>query len=80
MEEFCELTMKFALLSAKSWIRSAFQKILGLQKARMPTASIDDIRILHRSNNFIVVDKHYDVLINSDDPNDKVISFVHLYL
>lgn len=72
MEALVELAMQFIILTAKSWIKSAFFKLLGQKKARVPTASIDDIRILHHSANFIVVDKRYDILINSDDPNDKV--------
>ncbi|XP_030840125.1 RNA pseudouridylate synthase domain-containing protein 1-like [Strongylocentrotus purpuratus] len=35
-------------------------------------ASIDDIKILYKSENFVAVDKHYDVKINSDDPKDTI--------
>jgi hypothetical protein len=31
-----------------------------------------DIKVLHQSSDFLVVDKCYDVLINSDDPGVKV--------
>jgi len=29
---------------------------------------LDSVSVLYRSENYLVVDKHYDVLINSDDP------------
>ena len=36
------------------------------------TARSVDIRVLHQSSDFLVVDKCFDVLINSDDPGVKV--------
>lgn len=35
-------------------------------------AELDDIQVLHKSENFLVVNKHYDVKINSDDPADAI--------
>lgn len=35
-------------------------------------ASIDDIEILHKSDNFVIVNKRWDVLINSNSPADEV--------
>ncbi|XP_071504849.1 RNA pseudouridylate synthase domain-containing protein 1-like [Diadema antillarum] len=45
-------------------------------------ASLDDIKILYKSNNYIIVDKHYDVKINSDKAEDAVTvetQLAHLY-
>merc|ERR1712071_275324 len=36
------------------------------------TATLDDIELVHSSQNFLVFNKRYDVLINSDDRKIKV--------
>ncbi|PIK47216.1 putative RNA pseudouridylate synthase domain-containing protein 1 [Apostichopus japonicus] len=35
-------------------------------------ASLDDLVVIHKSSNFIVVNKHYDIKINSDDETDEL--------
>ena len=44
------------------------RRLLGMNKA----ATLDDVEVLYKSNNYIVVNKHYDVKINSNDPQDEI--------
>jgi len=46
----------------------------GLQ----PTTSNIDMKILYSSDHFIVVDKRYDLKVNSDDQDDKVTVSIEL--
>ncbi|XP_063961986.1 RNA pseudouridylate synthase domain-containing protein 1-like [Lytechinus pictus] len=51
------------------WKYSYFWRvIIGMNSP----AGIEDIKILYKSKNFVVVDKHYDVKINSNDPKDAI--------
>lgn len=46
------------------------RKLWGV--VRKKSVSDENLEVLHRSNNFIVLNKRYDVVINSNDPNVKV--------
>ncbi|XP_077980465.1 RNA pseudouridylate synthase domain-containing protein 1-like [Glandiceps talaboti] len=35
-------------------------------------ATLDDISVLYKSENYVIVNKHYDVMINHQDPNHDV--------
>ncbi|XP_033106693.1 RNA pseudouridylate synthase domain-containing protein 1-like [Anneissia japonica] len=53
----------FHLLRLRFW-----RKLLGMHQS----ATIDDLEILYKSENFIVISKHYDVKISSNDDSDEV--------
>lgn len=50
----------------RNFLSSCFQYFIG-----EPTVRTDDLRILYVSPNFIIVNKHCDVLINSNHPKEK---------
>ncbi|XP_071948975.1 RNA pseudouridylate synthase domain-containing protein 1-like [Antedon mediterranea] len=45
-----------------------WRSIIGMNQA----ATIDNLNILYKSDNYIVVNKHYDIKINSNDDEDRV--------
>lgn len=59
----CKLKLRFSVS-----VSALFRYLTGSDK----TARSVDIRVLHQSSDFLVVDKCFDVLINSDDPGVKV--------
>lgn len=38
---------------------------------------LGDVRVLHTSCHFLVIDKPYDVLINSNDPTVQVVEYLY---
>ena len=41
-------------------------------EAAIPSPSLQELKVLYQSKNYIVVDKNFDLKINSDDDTDKV--------
>ena len=76
MELIIDLVMQFTFWTAKLWLRVKLVDLMRYGIGQAQKATIDDIEILHSSLNFIVVNKRYDVLINSDDRKVKVINFL----
>ena len=58
----------YRILSA-SGIRSKLVfRLLEKTRSMIQERSDSELRILHQSTNFLVVDKPFDLIINSDDP------------
>ena len=64
--------MRLLLWKVEQWCRTRLTDFLRYGVGRASRATLDDIRIIYRSSNFVVVDKKFDVLINSDDSDVKV--------
>ena len=65
--------MRFFLWKIGQWCRVKLADFMRYSIPGADKATLNDIKILHHSSNFVVVDKSFDVLINSDDSNDKVL-------
>ena len=75
------LIMRLLLWKVEQWCRTRLTDFLRYGVGGATRATLNDIRILHRSSHFVVVDKKFDVLINSDDSDVKVFKnlFVLIY-
>lgn len=79
MEDIIEpLIMRLFLWKVEQWCRVKLTSFLRYGIGRATKATLDDIEILHRSSNFIIVNKKFDVLINSDDSNNKVNTIIQV--
>ena len=72
MELLIDFTMHLVCWKANHWIRVRLATLFRYGIGPAKTASLDDIQVLHSSQNFLVVNKRYDVLINCDNPNVQV--------
>jgi len=72
MEFLIESTMRLILDKLQLWVKVKMCDLFryGIGQAR--SATLDDIEVVHSSQNYLVLNKRYDVLINSDDRNIKV--------
>lgn len=59
--------MFMLLTRLKRLIIDTLENLLFYRIEAPKQAKIDDIRVLHYSPNYLIVDKRYDVLINSND-------------
>jgi hypothetical protein len=53
-----------------SWHASSI--VHGGSCQQLMTSSMDSLPLLYHSSNFFVINKHFDVKINSDDPEDTI--------
>ena len=72
MEFIIESTMRLILDRFQLWIRIKLCDIFRYGIGQAQSATLDDIEVVHSSHNFLVCNKRYDVLINSDDKKIKV--------
>ena len=59
----------------KSWISLKVTRVFRYVIGSAKLATMKDIRVLCHSENFLVVDKPFDVVINSNDPTIKVLKY-----
>ncbi|ELU02087.1 hypothetical protein CAPTEDRAFT_224650 [Capitella teleta] len=57
------------VMRISAWIQWKHSDLQALLKGNYCKPNINDIQVLYQSSNFIVVNKHYDLVINSDDPS-----------
>jgi len=80
MEYVIESTMRLILNQFELWLRVKLCDFFryGIGQAR--AATLDDIEVIHSSQNFLVLNKRYDLMINSNDRNIKVKAVYSLQL
>lgn len=70
-----ELLSQYAGWKFTSWLRVKVFHLFLLMRSSVPLRRANYVRsvsIIHKSSYFVVVDKPYDMLINSDNPSIKV--------
>ena len=70
----CFAFVNFLFFALYSALKYPLKKLLLIAKCAIGQKKIEnEVKVLHCSQYFLVVNKPYDMLINSNDPNMKVV-------
>ena len=79
MEDIIESLVMILVKSLKRWITHQISTIIKThyykQDQIVREKYLDKLRVLHQSEHFLVVNKHHDLVINTDPPDTRLSLF-----